>query len=331
MFKSLKEGQEVISSKIDSNTEEIRNLETQVTSEIEMVKSRLEKIERPEFDPERTIVLEGLKPHNTDSDKDMVQSMLRKIGIDCEIVNIKRLTSYNAKPGIIKCEVLSEKIKVDILRVKSQLKAIVPDVYMRSSKPHLARVMEQNTRMILKMLAEDQNAREYRVSASGKIVRKEEAGYYSGWQKNTQWPSLPSQTEQQDDRVTSGSQNGQLGRGARGPRIRGGRGYSTRGYRGRGERGRGGTHSYYNSDRKEERLKRDRPGSLESPPREGPPQPFQSSSPGHNEMTAYPLSPKITVTDLASEIPGGLGDPDGAIGGILTSDKGMVIVETREN
>ena len=269
MLKALQEGQNDIKAKIDDNSKRLDNLDQHVSNEIAQMKLRLNDLEKPAFDPERTIILAGQQPHPFKSDREVVEETIGKLGIKSDIINVKRLQGYNNKPGLVKCELPSLEIKKNVLTAKRQLQTIAPYVYMRSSKSHVERLLEQNARTLLKLLAEKQDPNNYRVTANGKIIERdtENDGYNHGnlENENKQWPRLGSENE------TENRQKTQEHNAYRGERQyhRGGRGA----WRG----GRGGRQPFnHNPNNRVE--KRERSHSDITPPRNGPPQPGPSNS-----------------------------------------------------
>lgn len=311
LFETLKKGQEMITNKLDMNTSKLQQLDDHVTMEMEKVRDRLTRLEMPEYDPERTVILTGLRPHESKTDREVILELMSKVGIDweCEIRNVKRLESYNTKPGLVKCELATVEQKVKILRAKTKLKEVAPTIWIRSSKPHVERILEQNMKAILSIIAEKLDPNSFRLTAHGKLIEKE---YRDGDRADrdradrdrvdrdradradmdNDYPKLPNQAglnsqnqEESDPYYQQRSQD--WGRGHRGNRNdsrgpqwqRGGRGNKR--YRGfQGQRGRNYQYqTQHTMPNNGPAGKRERPPSMDSPQRDGPKQPSAHSSP----------------------------------------------------
>ena len=106
---------EALNNKMDSQGRQMGEMKSCLTSELNNIKQRMESLEKPAFEPDRTLVLTGLKPSAEISDADMVTNMISGTGVKCAIRNIKRLESRGRGPGIIKCEVESTEEKIELL------------------------------------------------------------------------------------------------------------------------------------------------------------------------------------------------------------------------
>lgn len=311
-----------LNSKVATNAKNICELNSQKTEEIvelkcevQELKKRLDSLENPMFDPERTLIFANLKPKEDMSDKQILQEIFSKMGVACQIRNNKRMTSYGTKPGLLKCELTSVEEKVTVLRNKQQLKDIIPGLWVRSSKSHIERLLEQNTKIMLSIMSDKDDVNDYRLAANGKLVmiQQEEENILEPQSTaidytvgiTEQWPSLPSSSTPtgQVPKYTRGknlrgrgsihqteshpnANNQQQGAPNRGGRGRGRRGVRVRGGWTRGGRGRGHTHQQSNTadatqpqhiDLSDVGQQRARPPSLETPPRLGPPQPNPAS------------------------------------------------------
>ena len=297
MFQALKAGQERLENKLDSNNTKLEQLGQHVSLELNEVRDRLVKLERPEFDPTRTLIFDGLKPHSDKSDQELLENIYEKIGVKCSIVNVKRMKTYSSRPGLLKCEVNSEEEKIEILRAKFSLNDVAPNVYCRSSKSHTERLLEMNSRLLLKMLTEKQDASQYKVSNNGKIVKiipddvneNNRQSRQNAWRN--EWPKLPQEGgamyksgQQREREMNSNNRyigdDSRVSRGAPPGRGRGsGRGFNNRW---RGANNQQQIHRSEYTATSTPTKRKDRPESLETPPREPPAQP-------------PPLSPTVIV------------------------------------
>ncbi len=145
---------------------------SQLVTRCENIEKRLQKIEvKFEFDPEVTIVAQNW-PGDMDTDvnvKRLAQRLINDtLNIDVQVVRAKRLAGRNGKPGIVKIKAKDLEDKKRILRAKSNLKrSELPDVYLCSSKSHVERLQELNTKVLLQELP---NGHRYRLTANGKLV-----------------------------------------------------------------------------------------------------------------------------------------------------------------
>ena len=272
--------------------------------------------------------LSGLKSQYGRSDREIVTELIGNIGVECEIRNVKRLQSYNTKPGLVKCEVSSVEEKINILRNKRNLQDAAPNVYMRSSKSHTERLLEANTKTILNIIKDQLNPDSFRLTANGRLIEKEygEGNGYTDPEQTDQPLSsqIADQTSDRDHQEVEyqyPQEQYSRGRGPRGgpkggPRggSRGGpsgghrdgqrggpRGGLRGGSRGRGYRGRpwSGQYNRNNNYNQENPKKRDRPGSVDTPPREPPKQPQFSptSMSSTNDLIKHTVQINQTVAN----------------------------------
>ena len=156
MGKMMKDMQNMLAEqgrKMNTQSQQLKTIENKLTSEVEEVKERLLKIEKPPFDPERTLVFTGIKPSMDMSDSDRIKNLIQSTGVPCTIKNIKRLTpNHERGTGIIKCEVDTLDEKIAILKNKHTMIRMVEGSWVRSSKPHAERLMEMNFKTMLTLL-----------------------------------------------------------------------------------------------------------------------------------------------------------------------------------
>ena len=224
---------------------------TSMTQEMTGVHTRLEAIEKPPFQPARTLVLTGIKPRVETNDTQLVENLIQATGVQCTIKNVKRLVSRYGI-GIIKCELDTEEEKINILKKKMKMINMEEGSWVRSSKDHVERVAEYNFKLLMKCVP---GLEDYKMTGSGKIVPvmgpegENEDGEFEEvqYQRNQhQFGGAPR--GQQHSAGGDTRRDGWRGRG-RGP-PRGGRGVARGGPRG-GPRGgsRGGSRGGYRGSR----------------------------------------------------------------------------------
>ena len=135
---------------------------------------RLQQMTTVEFDPQVTLVAQGLPTlQGTDvisQAKTLVNRALNEP--DIPVVRATRLPSRNSRPGLVKIEVNSLENKIKLLRKKFSLKDTqdFKNVYLRSSKSHTERLLELN---IMKLLDEIPNGKDkYKLTSNGRLVER---------------------------------------------------------------------------------------------------------------------------------------------------------------
>ena len=200
---------------------QLKSIENRLSREMCEVKDRLSIIEKPPYDPERTLVLTGIKPNPEISDSQKIKNLIEATGVSCSIRNIKRLTpSHDQGIGLVKCELNSVEEKIAVLKQKQHMIKMEQGSWVRSSKSHIERVTEMNFKTILSIIPGGDG---YTVAGNGKLIPK------------------PEEYPEDDSYNDTSDQKKEMPRGAS---MRGGRrGNDSRnyrgGYRGRGHRGRG--------------------------------------------------------------------------------------------
>ena len=216
---------------IDQNAareKQLNRIETTLTTDMNKVKQRLDQIEKPPFDPERTLVFTGVKPSEETADHVKIQNLIEATGVQCTIRNVKRLVpNHENTVGIIKCELDSLDEKIQVLRNKRHIITTSQGVWVRSSKTHTDRVMSSNFQTILSLIPGGDG---FKMAGNGIIIPK---------------PEREEETEDYNQTAENDNQNethaGNRPRGAPwGSQLRGG--YRGRGgpYRGRGRGGQSG-------------------------------------------------------------------------------------------
>ena len=180
-----------IDRKLNEKFDELR---TYVDQEIERVASRVGTLENTTeilrtkaeeaslYDPENTIVADNLAYEENEDLHRKVETMIRRdLALNIPVTRVLRLnprparsTRYGnvAKPGLVKIQVPTVDDKIKILREKKKLNNS-PDfscVYLRSSKSHTDRLMDQNFRTILDLIP---TGKDYRLTGNGRLVKKD--------------------------------------------------------------------------------------------------------------------------------------------------------------
>ena len=125
------------------------------------------------FDPKCTVVIMGLKEKPGEDLQAIVDGLILN---GLKITNISpiavlRTKSREGKSGIIKAEFDTLENKITILRAKLKLKEhrAYQHVYMRSSKSHVERLIELNTKTLLTELEKED---EFTFTGSGRLVKR---------------------------------------------------------------------------------------------------------------------------------------------------------------
>ena len=160
------------------------DLETGILiSRIETVEQRLGQIEAKfaaaaEYNTETTVIARGLPTQATGGTellteaKKLVQQVL---GLqDVQVARAKRLPSRNGYPGLVKVQLNSLDDKKSVLRAKHKVKEKdgYHNVYIRSSKTHVERLLELNFNALLNDIPNGHT--KYRMTANGRLVRRDE-------------------------------------------------------------------------------------------------------------------------------------------------------------
>lgn len=137
-----------------------------------------------EYEPEVTIVIYKM-PYSEGEDVNRKVSHLLEVGVGVMgivPVRCKRTPLRNGRPGVVKAEFSCLQDKLTVLRSKSNLKTcstiMYRDIYMRSSKSHMERLIELNFKTVLDELP---NGRNYRVTGNGKVVKHSDSGTTSSY------------------------------------------------------------------------------------------------------------------------------------------------------
>ena len=132
------------------------------------------QVERDPYDPEVTIVANGIRPS---ADEDVVakaQEIIRD-GLqmnDATVVRATRLIARGTKHGLVKIEFPDLQTKIDALRRKQQLQDYNRHgrIYIRGAQTHVEHLIDSNFKTLLNEL---QNGRNYRITGNGKVIRRD--------------------------------------------------------------------------------------------------------------------------------------------------------------
>ena len=168
---------------------QMRSLESKVAS-LDDLKDRVEALQtqaqagylpsehvtdNPCANPEVTVIASNV-PHLYDEDPITVaQHLVSALGehvSSVKVISAHRLESRNhQKPGLLKIAFRSLDEKKCVLKSKWNLKDSpgYAKVFLRSSKSHMERIQEYNTRQLLDLIP---NGKQYRITAHGKMIKK---------------------------------------------------------------------------------------------------------------------------------------------------------------
>ena len=158
----------------------------QVVRRVEDIEEKVKKVEDkvvvPEYDPEVSVIVSNLPVIDEEDPMEYASEVVRR-GLSlpegtCPIVRATRLPQRqnngdrpNTRPPLMKVEFRSLDEKKTALKAKGNLKnSEYTNVFMRSSKPHVERLLDLNFKTILDLLP---NGKDYRVTASGRIMKKD--------------------------------------------------------------------------------------------------------------------------------------------------------------
>ena len=140
------------------------------------LKHRLELIEKKPFDPERTVVISGLKPVTSADDRSVVESILNRIGLSTvSIINVRRMNFRGRGPGLLKVELENEEQKIELLRAKMRFNDLEPDCWIRSSQSHAERLNDVNMKTLLTIIP---GGEKWKVTANGRLEEKDESAQF---------------------------------------------------------------------------------------------------------------------------------------------------------
>lgn len=172
---------------VDKEISVVSRRVTELEGKMEDVQEIQEK--EAEFNPDTTIVAINV-PHEEDENLiEKVTRMIRRdLSINAPIVRVARLKEGPPRntrrgviksPGLVKIQMTCLQDKIRVLREKRNLQNS-PDfsnVFLRSSKPHAERIMEQNMKTLIDLIPA---AKDYTISGNGKLVKKTNPGMQQG-------------------------------------------------------------------------------------------------------------------------------------------------------
>ena len=131
------------------------------------------------YNDELTVIVSNLREARGEDPLVVAQSLLNVLGEEVSnsitVIDAQRLPERNrGKPRLMKIAFESVEQKIKVLSTKTSLRGngTYGRVYIRSSKSHVERLLELNTKTILSELP---NGHLYRVSANGRILKKDNA------------------------------------------------------------------------------------------------------------------------------------------------------------
>lgn len=148
---------DTLSSKIDLVLSKLSSSE----GTLKNIDMRLDDVERPAFETNRTIVMTGLKFKDDGETAENfpplvgeVENIIASIDApDAKIRNVRRFTGTApdgyVRPGVVKVEFSTVGDKVSVLKAKSKLQHTHPNIFMRTSLTHAEMIMVQNNKLIL--------------------------------------------------------------------------------------------------------------------------------------------------------------------------------------
>ncbi|VDI44280.1 Hypothetical predicted protein [Mytilus galloprovincialis] len=146
----------------------------------------------PLDNPEITITASGIPVTESEDLLYKTENLIRALGEDVfsyvHVTAATRLPNrFDDRPGIVKFSLRNKDEKVKVLRNKMKLKdnEIYKNVYIKSSKSRVERIIEMNARAVLRNLPQGKS---FRVDANGRITPK-----------NNQLPSTENQQNENEN------------------------------------------------------------------------------------------------------------------------------------
>lgn len=206
LLMSLKKGQETLQKVFDSKIEKLRrdvlstiddkikSVKVDIDLQFAALERRIDDLEA-EMNSLRDENGQGISADNSVNNSDITviatnvpvshdrslldtaKALISALGDDVSrrsrVTDVKRCPDRNmGKPPLLKIAFETVEQKVDILRAKKNLKNSreFKNVYLRSSKSHTERILELNAKTLLSELP---NGNQFRVTANGRIVKKD--------------------------------------------------------------------------------------------------------------------------------------------------------------
>ena len=158
---------------------------TQFNQKYNDLEARVSHLEEVQFSPagfsyDTTVVVAGLRfTDSEDLDQICDDLVHNEDGLnipdgDVTIIRTIRKPNRNNRSGLVKIQVSSVEEKINLLRSKQRLQysdnPSYRNLYIRSSKSHEQRLIEQHTQTILNLMGERQN---FRFTGSGRLVNRD--------------------------------------------------------------------------------------------------------------------------------------------------------------
>ena len=105
--------------------------------------------------------------------RNLIATMREDVYSNVNVVAVSRMRArYRSKPGLVKINLANVEQKILVLRNKRKLRDSVEfkRVYLEGAKSHVERLIEINTRAILRELPQ---GRAYRVAGNGRLLRRQ--------------------------------------------------------------------------------------------------------------------------------------------------------------
>ena len=162
---------------VDKKFNDVTNF---LESELSVIHTRIEDVEKvlpsntpktPLEDVDHCIIISGLNYSKDEVLEEKVTTLMEVMGVKPRVAACRRLGRLDKEKPLVKVAVHDELEKIVVLRAKRKL--LDDDrfarVYIRSSKPHTERQLENNLKTLLRLIP---NGADYIVNAQGKIIPK---------------------------------------------------------------------------------------------------------------------------------------------------------------
>ena len=179
---------------VSDNTALQENVKRDVDNEVSLLVARFQCVEasidtlkvqmNPEYDTESTLVATGIPQSPNENIVREAEKLVHDVLNEPEIPVLRamRLPNRNnpGKPPLVKIQVDNRDNKVKILRKKGNLQGddTYGNVFLRSSKTHVERILEMNVRKLLNEIPGGND--KYWLTSNGKLVERENGDGASG-------------------------------------------------------------------------------------------------------------------------------------------------------
>ena len=142
-------------------------------SKIGRIEQRVGKLERVDFDPQRTIAFGDMPVADHLTDIQLVSIIIEEADVEnVTIQNVARLSNSN----MVQCELCTTEEKIRCSRNKNKMQEI-SGTFVRSAKSHAERTNEQNFKTLLNIIP---GGNDYKITANGKMMKKSWIGGTDG-------------------------------------------------------------------------------------------------------------------------------------------------------